>query len=118
MSTIQWTILLHLSGFAGFFFPGIGNWAAPLVIWLIKKTDSPEIDRVGKEVLNFQLSYTLYSIVGGIIIGVLTLVVIGVFPLPLLGILWLMWVIFMILAAIKASNGETYTYPLTIRFLN
>jgi uncharacterized Tic20 family protein len=117
MNNSQWSILLHLSGFAGLLAPGIANWAAPLIIWLIKRTESGELDRVGKEVVNFQLSYTLYSLVLGLIAGILLLILIGALLLPVLFILWVLWMIFMIIGAVKASNGEFYQYPLTIRFI-
>lgn len=117
MSNNQWTIILHLSGFLGLMFPLVGNWAAPLVIWLLKKEGNPEMDRVGKEVLNFQISYTLYSLALGVIIAILMWILVGVLLLPVMFVLWVLWIIFMILAAVKASNGEFYTYPMTIQFL-
>jgi uncharacterized protein len=117
MNNSQWSILFHLSGFAGLLAPGILNWAAPLIMWLIKRTESEELDRVGKEVLNFQISYTLYSLVLGVITGILMLILIGALLIPVLFILWVLWMIFMIVGAVKASNGEFYSYPATIRFL-
>jgi len=117
MNNSQWSILFHLSGFAGLLAPGILNWAAPLILWLIKRTESGELDRVGKEVLNFQISYTLYSLVLGLIAALLTLILVGLLLLPVLFILWVLWMIFMIVGAFKASSGEFYSYPATIRFV-
>jgi len=98
---------------------------APLTIWLIKRADSPEIDATGKEVLNFQISYSVYMLIAGALGGVsvfLCLVLVGFLFLPLIlilmGIIGLFWLILMVLAAVKVSNGETYRYPFTIRFLN
>jgi uncharacterized protein len=88
-----------------------------LIMWLIKRTESEELDRVGKEVLNFQISYTLYSLVLGVITGILVLILIGALLIPVLFLLWVLWMIFMIVGAVKASNGEFYSYPATIRFL-
>ena len=118
MNNSQWSILFHLSGFAGHFAPGIANWAVPLVLWLIKRTDDPELDRVGKEVVNFQISYTVYTLVLGAIVGVLVFLLVGFLLIPLFFILWLAWIIFMIVAAVKASSGEFYRYPYIIRFLS
>jgi uncharacterized Tic20 family protein len=83
---------------------------APLVIWLIKRADSPEIDVTGKEVLNFQISYSIYT---GISI-LLCFVLVGFVLLPIVLIAWL---ICMVLASVRTSNGEAYRYPFTIRFL-
>lgn len=118
MNLSQWSIILHLSGLAGLVLPGFGNWLAPLVIWLLKKEDSPALDALGKEVVNFQLSYTLYCLLIGVVGGILTFILIGFLFFLLLPILAVAWIAFMILAAIKASNGESYRYPLIIRFLS
>ena len=61
---------MQLLGFAGFVFP-LGNILAPLILWLIKRTDSPYLDRAGKEAINFQISYTIYAIVAGLLCFVL-----------------------------------------------
>jgi len=83
---------------------------APLAIWLIKRADSPEIDAAGKEVLNFQISYSIYTAVGIL----LCFVLVGFLVLP---VVLITWIVCMILAAVRVSNGETYRYPFTIRFL-
>ena len=83
---------------------------APLVIWLIKRSDSPAIDTTGKEVLNFQISYSIYT---GVSI-LLCFVLVGFLFLP---VVLVTWIVCMVLAAMKTSNGETYRYPYTIRFL-
>lgn len=107
----SWAIALHLSGFAGLILPSFGQIIAPLVIWLIKRPQSPLLDQVGKDVLNFQISYTIYTAVA----LALCWFCIGWVVLPVVGILW---IVFMIIAAVKTSNGQSYAYPFTIRFLN
>lgn len=102
-------VVMHLLGLAGFVFP-LGNILGPLILWLVKRPESPELDRVGKEVLNFQISYSIYITVA---IG-LCFFCLGFIVLPVVLIAWL---VFMIIAAVKISNGEAYSYPLTIRFL-
>lgn len=82
----------------------------PLLIWLLKKEESPFIDFHGKEYLNFIISYSVYSIVASI----LMLVLIGFILLPIIG---LMAFIFTIIAAVKAYNGEIYHFPLVFRII-
>ena len=108
-SALFLSVLMHLLGFAGFVFP-FGNIIAPLILWLLKRAESPLLDRVGKEVLNFQISYTIYAAVA----GVLCFVLIGFLILP---IIFILWVVLMVVGAVKTSNGEEYKYPFTIRLL-
>lgn len=102
-------VVMHLLGLAGFVFP-LGNILGPLILWLVKRPESPELDRAGKEVLNFQISYSIYISVA---VG-LCFFCVGFIVLP---VVLLAWLVFMIIAAVKTSNGEAYNYPLTIRFL-
>ena len=102
-------VLMQLLGFAGFVFP-FGNIIGPLILWLIKRPESPLLDRTGKEVLNFQISYTIYAAVAGI----LCFVLIGFLILP---VVFILWVVLMVVAAVRTGNGEEYRYPMTIRIL-
>ena len=103
-------MLCHASALLGLFFHFFGHLLGPLIIWLIKRDLSPEIDANGKESLNFQISMLIYDIIAGI----LCLVLIGI---PILIALWIMNTVLVIIASVKTSNGEFYRYPLTIRFL-
>jgi len=107
----SWCVACHLSALAGFVVPGIGHVLGPLIVWLIKRGDSPEIDAHGKKALNFQISMLIYNLVA----GVLCLVLIG---FALLAVLHILNVVFVILAALKAGEGQMYRYPLTIRLIN
>ena len=110
-SARSWCIGLHLSGLSGIILPfALAHVVAPLVIWLIKRADSPLIDDIGKEVLNFQISFTIYFAIAGALCWVL----IGLLILPVFFIIWLVCTI---IAAVRTSNGESYRYPMTIRFL-
>jgi uncharacterized Tic20 family protein len=100
---------MQLLGFAGFVFP-FGNIIGPLILWLIKRPESPLLDRTGKEVLNFQITYTIYAAVAGI----LCFVLVGFLILP---VVFILWVVLMVVAAVRTGNGEEYKYPLTIRLL-
>jgi uncharacterized Tic20 family protein len=81
-----------------------------LIVWLVKRNDSPEIDQHGKESLNFQISMLIYNVIA----GVLCLVLIGFVILAILHILNLVLVI---IASIQASQGKFYRYPLAIRLI-
>lgn len=102
-------MLCHLISFVGFIIP-LGNVLGPLIIWLVKKDQSAFVNDQGKESLNFQISLFIYGIVSFILI----FVVIGILTSIALGIFWLVMVI---IASIRANEGQTYRYPLTIRFL-
>jgi uncharacterized protein len=104
-----WEIFCHLSAIAGFLIP-FGNIVGPLVIWLIKKNENPAVDAHGKESLNFQISMTIYTLLAGLTIFIL----IGFILVPILVVLN---IVLVVMAAIKASNGEFYRYPITIRLV-
>lgn len=105
-----WTVVCHASALLGFFIPGAAHILAPLIVWLVKRGESAEIDAHGKESLNFQLSMLVYSIIAGI----LMLVLIGFVLLPILHVLN---AVLVIIASLRASDGQLYRYPFTIRFL-
>ena len=105
----QWSMFLHLSVLTGFIvLPAC--LVAPIVIWQMKKNDSPKLDMHGKIVVNWVLSMILYMIVS----VVLSFVIIG---LPMLLALVVLNIVFPIIGGIKANNGETWRYPLSIRFI-
>ena len=106
----------HLSALAGLV---IGfNWVGPLVFYLVKKDEDPWLRAQTAEALNFNLSFFIYLAVGSIVTFVLILVLIGLLLLPLLAALIVAWVVFVIIGAVRANNGELYRYPLTIRFVS
>ena len=106
-----WCVLCHASALLGLFFHFFGHLLGPLIVWLIKREMSPEIDANGKESLNFQISMLLYDVIAGI----LCIVLIGI---PILIALWVLNTVLVIIASVKTSNGEFYRYPLTIRFVS
>ena len=103
--------MCHLSALAGFVIPGAGHILGPLIVWLVKRGESAEIDAHGKEALNFQISMLIYNVVAGI----LCLIVIG---FVLLAILHVLNVVFVIIASLRASEGQMYRYPLTLRLIS
>jgi hypothetical protein len=109
-SVRTWTVLCHASALIGFFVPWAGHILGPLIVWLAKRGDSPEIDEHGKESLNFQISMLIYNLIA----GVLCLVLIG---FVILGILHILNLVLVIVASIQASEGKLYRYPITIRLI-
>ena len=106
-----WSVLCHASALLGLFFHVLGHLGGPLIVWLMKRGDSPEIDAHGKESLNFQISMLIYDAVAAI----LCVVLIGI---PILIALWVLNTVLVIIASVKASEGKFYRYPFTIRFIN
>lgn len=104
----SYTLGLHLSALATLV--GIPSIVGPLVMWLIKKDESDFIDRHGKSAVNFHLTMLIASVVSAILI----IVLVGIFLLIAIAVLI---VVFSIIAAVKAQNGEEYTYPMSIRFI-
>ena len=104
-----WAMLCHFSAFAGLIFP-FGNFLAPLIIWLIKKEELPFVEDQGKEVLNFQLSITIYLLISGI----LCIILIGI---PIIIGLVIFCFIITIIAAISANDGKSYRYPINLRLI-
>lgn len=105
-----WNILCHASALLGVFFHFPGHLLGPLIVWLAKRDDSPEIDAHGKEAVNFQISMLIYNAIA----AVFCLILIGFVALA---VLWVVNTILCIIAAIQASDGKLYRYPMTIRFI-
>jgi uncharacterized Tic20 family protein len=97
-------VLTHLGGILFSFLPG-------LIVWLLKKDDSPYIAENAREALNFQITV----VIGYFICWILIILLIGVALLPLL---WIANIIFCIMAAVATSKGESYRYPLALRLIN
>ena len=104
----NWAVVGHLSAFIQFI--GIPAFIGPLVVWLIRKDDPYAADQA-KEALNFNLSILIYLILSFLAI----ILIVGLILIPLV---LLAWFVLTIVAAVNASNGATYRYPLTIRFIN
>ena len=134
--------LIHISAFAGFIFP-FGNIITPLIAWQTLKERSVFLDEQGKEAVNFNISYTLYLFLLSIVFIPFA---IGSFfsrhnrhvnwshfnfnldlDFPsffgflglgsLAGIIYIIGIALVIIASIKAKDGENYKYPFTIKFI-
>ena len=93
----NWRLYYELLWFSGFVIP-LGQIAGPLVLWLVKKDTDAAADAAGKQVLNFNISWLLWTIAS---CGF------GVLP----------WLVIAIIATIKAANNEPFKHPWTIAFL-
>jgi len=108
----MWAVFCHLAGLAGLIpmTPIFGSIIAPLIIWQIKKGEFQFVDEHGKEAVNFQISILIYLVICVpflfICIGGIMLAAVGIFD-----------IVCLLIAAIKANNGEHYRYPLCIRFI-
>ncbi len=102
-----WAALSHLSAFGMFL--GVPSLVGPFLVWLFKR-DEPYVDEQAKEALNFNISFLIYGIASALLI----ILLIGLLLLPAV---FVTWFVLVIVAAVKASAGEHYRYPLTIRFI-
>ncbi|PQJ19677.1 DUF4870 domain-containing protein [Tenacibaculum sp. SG-28] len=130
--------LLHISSFAGYLFP-LGSIITPLIIWQTLKDKSPILDEHGKEAVNFNISFGIYIFI--LSASFFTFIFRNLFDIidgvnvdfgnhhsyhgifnffgvaSVVAIIGLIKVALVIIAAMKASNGEVYKYPLTINFI-
>ena len=106
----QWGMFTHLAALATFVVPVAGNVIGPLIIYLVKKDEYEFVNEQGKEVLNFQLTWSIIFIISFVLIFV------GICVLMLIGF-GLAWLVLVIVGSVAASNGQYYKYPLTIKFL-
>lgn len=118
----QMAMLCHLLSLGGLLFP-FGNFLGPLVIWLLRRYDHPLVDDQGKESLNFQIAYTIYTF--ALILGLVFMVIndpassllsIGI-TVTLLTVLLIAYVVLIIIATVQANKGVYYRYPLTFRLI-
>ncbi|AXT60337.1 DUF4870 domain-containing protein [Aquimarina sp. AD10] len=137
---------MHLGAFSKYFIP-FGNYIIPILLWTTNKEKSNFVDENGKEAINFQLSILLYTVILGMLsfpffifnvfgdASVSDLFHFNDFSINLseeggfrtligasfIGIIALVGffleIIFIITAALKANKGESYRYPLSIRFI-
>ena len=105
----QMGMFLHLSQLASLIIP-LAGLVLPIVIWQTQKDKTPALDAHGKMVVNFMISELIYAVASlilmFILVGFLTILAVAIIG-----------VVFPIIGAVKANNGEIWDYPLTIKFL-
>lgn len=94
----DWRLYMELSSMAAFVLPVLGNILGPLILWLVTKENDPVADAEGKKVLNFNISWSLWT-------------------LATCGLGFFAWLVIAIIAIIKAANNQPFRHPLTIQFL-
>ncbi|SEA83620.1 DUF4870 domain-containing protein [Leifsonia sp. 21MFCrub1.1] len=99
-----WATLVQIGGI-------LFNWIPALIGYLVLKDRGPFVRAHTATALNFQITIFIAYVVGGL----LTIVVIGIFVIIAA---WVLNIVFSIIAAVKANQGEYYTYPLAIRFVS
>lgn len=108
MTQNTYLMLMHLSQFASWLIPYIGI-IIPILMWTSNKDNNAEVDKHGKNILNFNISYAIYATVA----AVLLLILVG---FALLFVLFVVFVVAVVIASLKAANGEYWEYPFTIKF--
>ena len=135
---------IHLSTFSRFIIP-LGNFIGPIILWIANKDKSTFVDHHGKQIINFQISILLYSIILGMVaipffafnlfngfdfldFELFSSIHINISkPSPLLYITgalgglaivgFILELVFIVIASLKARDGELYNYPVTINFI-
>ena len=100
-----WSMLSHLSALLGV------GFLLPLVVYLAMRKESEYVATNAREALNFHITVLIYSLC----CIPLVFVLIGI---PLLIVLGLGSLVLAIIATIKASDGQCYRYPLTLRLVS
>lgn len=99
----MWATLVHVGGIFFGFLPA-------LIGYIVMKDRGPFVRSHTATALNFQLTLVIAEIVG----WMLTVFLIG---FVILAAVYVLRIIFSIIAALKANSGEWYTYPLSITFV-
>ena len=115
-----WALFAHLSALLGCIVTGHwfgwGCFLGPLIIWLVKKDSMPFVDDQGKEALNFNITIAII----GLALLLLTLMTLGLgvlLAIPVGVVVGVAWLVFTIIAAIRANEGVRYRYPFTLRLI-
>lgn len=114
----NWALGAHLSAFAGAWF--FLAFTGPLVVYLLVKDRHPYAAQQAREALNFNLTFLIVNVVGlilGVLIAIGTLGFGLLVVVPVAVLIALAWAIAIIVAALRASDGRPFRYPLTIRFV-
>ena len=105
-----YSMFMHLSQLCGYFLFLVG-FVVPIVMWQLKKDESEIIDRHGRNIVNWIITEIIFVVV----FWILTHFIIGY---PLLGVLFILSLVFPIIGGIKANNGEIWPYPFSIKFFS
>jgi len=108
----SFALAIHLSPFAGMMLPLL--FLAPVVLWLIRKDHSRFVDDHGREMTNVLINSVIITVAAAIFsLPVITLII----TIPAVAIWYVVIIISQIRAAVAASKGEYFRYPMVMRFL-
>ncbi len=102
----NYSVAIHLAPLAAFVFAPL--ILASLVLWLVRKDESPFVDDHGRETVNALISFVIYHFIA-------IVSVIGIVALP---VLYVVGVVNLIRGAVAAGRGEFFRYPMTMRLLS
>lgn len=105
----NYLMFMHLSQLASLLVPMVG-FVIPLVMWLTKKDENDLIDRQGREIMN----WLIFELIALVVCIALAFIIIGI---PLALVLAVLGIVYPIIGAVKASNGEFYRYHMFFRVL-
>ncbi|MBW8885288.1 MAG: DUF4870 domain-containing protein, partial [Planctomycetia bacterium] len=103
----SWGLLAHLSSLIASLLGGL-SFLGPLIIWLVKKDESPFVGDQAKEALNFQIAVMIASLV-------CTITCVGIIIVP---VLLVGDIVFTVIGAMEANKGVYYRYPYTLRLIS
>ena len=104
-----WCVLCHLGALTGYILP-FGHIVAPLLIWMNTRGKVPGVDRVGRESINFQLTVTLFALIG----VMLSVVFVGLVMLFATVVFHFSMTLY---ASLRAQQGDEFRYPLNLRMI-
>ncbi|WP_344653117.1 DUF4870 domain-containing protein [Cryptosporangium japonicum] len=119
--TKTWLMVAHFGGVAGVVVGGtVAGWVAPLIAYVSKGPTNPTVRAHSVEALNFHITWAIANVVALVIFFCGSAVTFGfgaivlwVFPLAT----FVIAVTFGIIAGVKASNNEFYSYPLSVKII-
>ena len=116
----NWAVGAHIGALAASMVTGLA-FLGPLVVYLMKKDEDTFVREHSREALNFQLTWLLGGFVATVVAVIISIVTIGfalIVLVPAAIGFAIAWVVFMVKAAMAASRGEYYRYPLTVRMVS
>lgn len=119
----NWAMAAHLTALVGIFVPG-ANIVAPLIVWLVKREQSPFVDRHGREAINFNISTLIYTVglsLIAVVCGFLSFLCVTI-PIAILAgagavVVSVGWIVYTIIGGVRAGRGQEMVFPMTIRIV-
>ncbi len=104
-------VITHLSQLLSYVI-GFGSFLVPLIIWLTSRNSVEGMNEHGRAAVNLQLSLLLY-----VILSIPAILLLGLGIITLIGTLVLGFIM-PIVNAVRANNGESPSYFMTIPFIS